>query len=859
MKTIKPLNLCLLNRVVEEEKRLSLVSSVISFFSFQSPEKLLSETEMWQFVAIELGEETLFDSGMAKPRGEVLVTGSFYSPGGLSVQGGKVRTQLGNLNKELHVYGNRYWKNKGIDSWFITEPEPITELPISYKNSFGGEEYLKNPVGKGYIKDIETIEHGGIYPLPNIIDPRQQLTHPATQIEPAGFGPYDFIWEQRYSKAGTYDQQWLKESFPGFAADMDHTIFNTAPLDQQFSSYFNGNEEFTCENMHPDKPILQSYLPGISPRCFLKQDKNNEKLFKEVSLQLDTIWLFPHAEKGIIIHRGQTEILDGQAFDVTEMLIAYENLSDTPRPASHYQEALEKRLNPDKGHLYLLQDKDLIPPGEESCYKAFIEKALNSQEPSFLQKNSLLKLKNDMERSKHEFKELGIDLGDTFDTSLQEAENAQFPDIENLDILIEETLKKSADSQKEMEDSFREMTESMGLDYDQLLLEKQNKAGGRIEFSAEEIIEQLHHFGNCTPEQAERIRQTERHFDDLYRTYGHLGPAAQPPSSKKIRYLRDYVCKTYADGNSLSGVDLTGVDLSNLDLSGIDLQDSFMEGANLSQTTLNGANLSRCMMARTNLSNCRCDNAKMDGVNLGEADLSGARFNDCGMKSSVLAKALLQNCQFHRTNLAGTDLMECKGDDVDMRGADLNNSQFMEGSFKGADFSQCNLNETLFLKCDLQKADFQEANLSNAIFVESNADAARFSGGDLTNLRAVMDMSFQAADFSNTLLIDANLRGAELSGANFTEADLSRADLSECNLTKSRFYRAVAKQTMFMKANLNEAYLVSINLFEGSLQQASLINCDLRGANLFAADLLKADFSTAQIEQANLGKTLLSS
>ena len=441
MKTIKPLNICLLNRVVEEKKRLSLVSSVISFFSFQSPEKLLNETGMWKFIATELGEDTLFDNGMAKPRGEVLVTGSFYSPGGLSVHGGKVRTQLGKLNKELHVYGNRYWRNQGIDNWFITEPEPITELPISYKNSFGGEEYPKNPLGKGYIKDIETIESGGIYPLPNIIDPRQQLTNPATQIEPAGFGPYDFIWEQRYSKAGTYDQQWLKELFPGFAADMDHTIFNTAPLDQQFNGYFKGNEKFACENMHPDKPIIQSHLPGISPRCFLKQDKNNEKLFKEVSLQLDTIWLFPHAEMGIIIHRGQTEVLDCQAFDVTEMLIAYENLADTPRPASHYQEALEKRLDPDKGHLYLLQDKDLIPLGEESCYKAFIAEALDNQEPSFLQKNSLNKLKNDVERSKQEFKELGIDPGDSLDNSLKEAESVQFPDIENLDILIEENLK----------------------------------------------------------------------------------------------------------------------------------------------------------------------------------------------------------------------------------------------------------------------------------------------------------------------------------------------------------------------------------------------------------------------------------
>jgi len=857
MKIIKPLNLSLLNRVTEERRCLNLVSSVISFFSFQPGESLLNEVELWGFLAEELGEETAFDSGMPKPRGEVLITGSFYAPNGQAVKAGKVKVQLANLNKELYIYGDRYWQKQGADSWTLSDPEEIKELQITYNNSYGGQEYPKNPLGKGYLKDIESIERGTRYPVPNIIDPNEPFTEPLKQTEPAGFGPYDLIWPQRFSKVGTYDQQWLKELFPGFAKDIDHTIFNSAPVDQQFNGFFNGCEDFVCENMHPDKPILRSNLPGVRPRCFLQQDSNGKSVFREVPLQLDTIWLFPHAEKGIIIHRGQTEVQDDQAADITEMLVAYEKQADQARSVEHYQSALEKRLDPDKGHLYLLKDKDLIPEDEKSRYKDFIEQAIEAQEPSLLQKHALTKRKNDAINSKKEFEELGLDTGDTFDKILETSEPEPFPDIENLDILIESSMQEAAEKQEEMENSFREMTESMGLDYDQLVLEQKSKGGGRIEFSADEIIEQLQHFGSYSPEKAEQIRQTEQHFDGIYRKYGHFGPPATTPLKEKSEEMRESVYKAYSDGHSLAGKDLTGVDLSNLDLSGIDLHDAFMEKANLHQTILRGANLNHCMLSRANLTNCCCDSAEMEEINLGEADLSGASFVDCSMNKAILSKALLTKSQFQRADLREADLMECRGDDVNMQEANLDNGQFLEASFKGANFSKSNLNEALFLKCKLQKANLREARLTNAIFVESNGDGAIFTHADLTNLRTAMEVSFRTADFSNCLLADANLRGGDFHGANFTEANLSRADLSEAKLSSSRFYRAIATQAMFMKSNLCDANMVSINLFEGSLQQAKLINTDLRGANLFAADLIKVDFSQAQIEQANLGQTIM--
>ncbi len=49
---------------------------------------------------------------------------------------------------------------------------------------------------------------------------------------------------------------------------------------------------------------------------------------------------------------------------------------------------------------------------------------------------------------------------------------------------------------------------------------------------------------------------------------------------------------------------------------------------------------------------------------------------------------------------------------------------------------------------------------------------------------------WRGADFTNTVLRQADLRAADLQGANFTDADLSGADLSGADLSQANFTRA---------------------------------------------------------------------
>ena len=200
-------------------------------------------------------------------------------------------------------------------------------------------------------------ERGEVQPLPNIEDPKRLVNSPGDRPLPAGFGPYDLTWPQRFNKAGTYDKKWMKERFPGFAGDMDWTIFNMAPDDQQMEGAFKGDESFTLEFMHPEKARLAGQLPGAVARCFVNQKTAEGEVFKEVSTKLDTAWFFPHAERGVLVYHGYTRVAEDDASDVLQIVAAVEEMG-APRPVEHYKGVLAARLDKETGAIASLRDAE---------------------------------------------------------------------------------------------------------------------------------------------------------------------------------------------------------------------------------------------------------------------------------------------------------------------------------------------------------------------------------------------------------------------------------------------------------------------------------------------------------------------
>ncbi|NLT22365.1 MAG: DUF2169 domain-containing protein, partial [Syntrophorhabdus sp.] len=295
MKVIKESEHSLLLNYFGLGDRYYLAVTVMTFFAFMDPSNPLKEQEMWPFVQGELGKDAILDMAMPKPKGEMLVWGRCFAPDGKPRGASRVSVRLGPMEKTLYVFGNRYWKKAAGVGFAISDPEPFTEMPVTYDRAFGGGGFDRNPAGRG-IAPVLAASGAEVHPLPNIEDPGRLVGSISDRPDPAGFGPLDYTWPQRAKKLGTYDNRWFQERWPFYPDDMNWTYFNAAPEDQQMDEFFRGTETFVVTGMHPKMPVIESRLPALRHRLFVNQlsDVNKpdgETVFKEVLTHIDTVWL----------------------------------------------------------------------------------------------------------------------------------------------------------------------------------------------------------------------------------------------------------------------------------------------------------------------------------------------------------------------------------------------------------------------------------------------------------------------------------------------------------------------------------------------------------------------------------------
>src|SRR4030066_1568097 len=379
MKTIKPQKLGILTRVFEFKRRFYLAASVLMYIPLTDKAELYSEAGMWKFATAELGKDAALDACIPKANPEFLVTGSAFVSGGEPNTGCTVSVRLGMNEKILDVIGDRYWKRS-----LPGNPVPFLNMPLTCVHAFGGEGYAKNPLGKGF-KPV-TVDNVTVHWLPNIQLSSPGGTSPDQNPEPAGLGPLDFTWPQRFSKAGTHDDIWLKEDFPGFARDIDWTIFNTASPDQWFDGPLKGDESYQLQNMHPVRPVISGQLPGFDARCFINRQTESGELFDEIKTKLKTVWFFPHAGRAILIYPGSYEVFDEDAADVSHIIIGAERQGESKSP-EHYREVMRLRLDRDKGPLYSLKDADLLPDGLSSTDAAIDDDKAMYEGEGLIRKN----------------------------------------------------------------------------------------------------------------------------------------------------------------------------------------------------------------------------------------------------------------------------------------------------------------------------------------------------------------------------------------------------------------------------------------------------------------------------------------
>jgi hypothetical protein len=291
------------------------------------------------------GQETKYrypsDFAFFKPRGEIILKATCFTPGGEAATSVDVSVEVADLiRKVFRVTGRRSWIPRTGGGFDISDPVPFRAMPIRYENAFGGPGHAANPVGQGLVAssgaDGATLVH-----LPSVEYPGALIKTLADRPPPACFGPLEDSWEPRKSKFGTIDDSWHRNRAPWFPADLDWGYFNEAASDQQLTQgYFQGDEELRFTNMHPLHADYTITLPGIRPRCFVQGQTNNTGFFVEIPLKLDTIWVNLDDERVVLLWRGLMAVNGRNCEGVEDVLLQLENLSDAPRAPEYFQTVL---------------------------------------------------------------------------------------------------------------------------------------------------------------------------------------------------------------------------------------------------------------------------------------------------------------------------------------------------------------------------------------------------------------------------------------------------------------------------------------------------------------------------------------
>jgi hypothetical protein len=238
---------------------------------------------------------------------DVIVNGFAYAPRGGETKATVVELHVGDVHKQLRVFGDRR-REAGIGlPGEMPSPIPFHKMPIIYERAFGGSSYggdtldavcATNPVGIGF-RDAPPLDPSIDTDFPNIEHSNQDSGMAA------GYGIVGRGWSPRLQLAGTYDDSWLKQQWPLAPADFDPRHNQCAPQDQQ-SKTIQGGEDASLVNMTADG-LWQFRLPKLSAPVYVIRDSGPD----EMQTRLDTLYILPDTRRLVLCHRGTVPLSQG--------------------------------------------------------------------------------------------------------------------------------------------------------------------------------------------------------------------------------------------------------------------------------------------------------------------------------------------------------------------------------------------------------------------------------------------------------------------------------------------------------------------------------------------------------------------
>ncbi|MGY3698645.1 uncharacterized protein YjbI with pentapeptide repeats [Bradyrhizobium sp. USDA 3240] len=357
---VKPRTLSLLTKCERRPPGASLIISVFAMFDLADPgaHRLQGEQELWIMAAKELSPDTTLDIGMPKPQAEILIGGHAAAPEGRPTERMMLGWALGPIQKHLLVTGDRNWQMTG-SGWRPTTAQSFQQMPLTRQRAFGGPSYAANRVGAGN-EALRRSMAGELVALPNVERPEHAIQFIDTIAPPAIFGPMALDDKERLQYAGTYDSAWLKSVAPALAGDADPRLFLFAPPDQRLSGFISGGEPYALQNFCAAHPLIEGHLPTFRVRCFIGWSDATRGV-TELQTRIDTLWLFAGARRGVMIYRTAIAVRELDGSDVGDIMVAYEQQRERPRPFDHYLNVRQLRLDPASAARYAFSEHQLAP------------------------------------------------------------------------------------------------------------------------------------------------------------------------------------------------------------------------------------------------------------------------------------------------------------------------------------------------------------------------------------------------------------------------------------------------------------------------------------------------------------------
>lgn len=838
MQIIKPQALGLSMRPIEHRKRFGLCVSGYLHLPFEQGARgtLWAEQSMWAFLAREMAQP-LIDEGVSKLTPEFLVHGNAYPPAGQNACA--VRARVGSREKTVLVFGDRYWNGAQPSA-----PAPFDVMPLQWSRAYGGPDFAANPAGRGRQSEE------GLVSLPNLELPHDRLLRPDQAIAPAGLGALDPMHPQRAQYRGTYDAGYLQQHAPGFVPDTDWRHFNLAPLDQWLDAPLLGNESFAFHHMHPQRAVVEGRLPGLRVRVFAGYAvPDGEPRIREVSLNLTTLWFFPHAERCIAVFHGLAEIATDDASDMVSLLGAVERVGE-PRSDAHYVTAAARRVHPTLGGIYALMDSDLLPdgvatadPDVEAAKAPFAMEGLQVDAQYRRAELDVALAREKVRALGRDPDELGIQLppretppsGDALpaylQAKLQEAEQQQWAAVDDALTALEKGLAQAQVMGVDLADLMHRGPPTYRAE-DQLAAIRAATQDTEISLDLQKLEAQL-------------LVLQEQHRSD-YLQSAHMQPPARAMAADEARALRDEMAQAVAAGiNTFMGADFTGADFSGLDLRGVDFSEAWLERVDFGGANLSGARFERAVLAHARLADVIAIGTDFRQANLGKAMLDGAVLDDADFSGAVLMRCAFARTQARRARFVDANLLECTWDAADWGEANLAGQTFYKLDLRGVRWPGAQLAGCNFISCEMAGVDMRAAVLEGATFVTCRLDGAQLADAHANGAVAVKGCSLARADLSGALLERFNFGGSDLAEARLVRAMLNGANLGGANLSAADLRLASAVGALFRRANCPNANFFGANLRDAIMQHANLRGADLRQANLFAADLSRVRLDTA--------------